>query len=180
MNVNLITAAKNAVEKSLCAAIPHCGRQRFSPVRAKLFLLSTQVRWRHHLDCDDHIATPAALQPWHAQPAHRNRAPRLCSHWNINILLSAFQRRHLHRCPQGSLANVDRQIDMHIKLVACKDRMGINLDHDIEITGRATQLPCFAFTRQTNARAIIYASRNLDIDLAVDANALAAIALGTG
>jgi hypothetical protein len=63
----------------------------------------------------------------------------------------------------GGLGHAERHAHQNIRAITLKDRMRPDGDIHVKITRRRTALPGFTLTRQANARAIINARGDGDI-----------------
>jgi len=74
--------------------------------------------------------------------------------WSVFL---AIQRIHSDLATQGCLGDVDAQVKEDIILAATEEGMGLDVQYDIQIAGRATTSAGFALAREANARIVIYA-----------------------
>ena len=101
----------------------------------------------------------------HALPFERENLAALRACRDVQ-LLTAVERGHFDRCPQRRLRIADRCFAVEVLASTLEQRMLGHLDEAVAIAGRPAVGAWLALALQTQAGAIIDASR--DIDLASD------------
>lgn len=101
-------------------------------------LLVRQVPWDVYEELHVLITLAAALQSRNTVSFHADLGVVLCSGGNLDSFHGAIDGRNVDGGAQRSLGKGNRLFDVQIVTLAGKDRMGLDLDVQIEISRRST------------------------------------------
>src|SRR6185312_12662281 len=130
----------------------------------QLFLFGRQVGRRLDGDLDVHVAALGRAHDRHALGAQAELVAALRPGRDVDARRPAVERRHLDGAAQGCLHHGDRHLAVHVRSFALEQRMPAHRQEDIEIAGRPAARARLALAAQANARAVLDAGWNVDLE----------------
>src|SRR4051812_1369789 len=151
-------------------------RQRGRELLEQLLLVAGQLLWRDHLHRHEQVtAVPAAAvrHVGHPFAAQAEDGARLRALGDREGLL-AVQRRNGDLAAERQRREVDRDLAVKVVPVALEELVVLDVDHHVQVPGRAAIGSGFAFARKPQTLAAGNAGGNADGDLAILLDAAAA------
>src|SRR6185312_1512478 len=131
----------------------------------KLALALVQLLRGLRADFNIQVALLRAVQYRNAFVADAEARARLCSVWNLQLVV-AIHRRDLDLCAKRQLREAHRDGAIKIIAFALKERVLLHMQHHVEVTRRTAVRACLTLVGVANASSVFYASRNLYIQRA--------------
>ena len=103
----------------------------------------------------------------------------MCSLGNFKLGFT-LQRGHLYFCAQGGLNKGNLNSAKNIGIVTFEKFMGLDVDKDIQISGRAIKASAFTFSGKSKSGSGIHTGRDFYLNLFVDHDLTLAAAFAAG
>src|SRR5262252_3215178 len=100
------------------------------------------------------------MQPWDAFAFQPEYLSALRPRRNLHLYF-AIERRHVDICPERCLSEGDRHLAKHLGVLANENRVLLDVDDHVEISGPTAALSGLALARESNSGARVDAGGNL-------------------
>src|SRR5579883_903972 len=146
----------------------------------QLLLLGGEIGRRLDADLDVHVAMLRRTDDRHALAAQPELMAGLGPRRNVDARHLAVERRHLDRAAERRLHHGDRHAAVDVGALALEQLVPAHRQEDVEIAGRAAARAGFTLAGKTDARAILDARGNADLECLVASHAALARAGAAG
>src|SRR5882724_12035989 len=159
---------RNAGERPLRSAASLSGMYLIAisqpQVCARILRIAAFDHLDRHVDEQHGVEVPAAgaLHLGHPLAAQPQLASALAAGRHLQLHRPVGGRR-LHRRAEHRLADRDRQVEVEVLAAALQMRVRPDAGDDVEVAGRRTADPGAALARQPDARAVVDARGDLDV-----------------
>src|SRR5438067_13540992 len=147
------------VEKPLLDVLRFAADAAQLTERLPLFL--RQVRRDDDSHIDDLVATPTRTQVRDPAPMDAKQLAILGTRRDLDSF-RPVHRGNLDGVAQRSLRHAERQVVDDIGAIALQNRVWLDLDHDVQVAGRATTWTDLTLAREPDLGARVHASRGVD------------------
>src|SRR4030095_8194467 len=137
----------------------------------QFLLLGREIGRRLDVDLDVHVAALRRAHDRHALAAQAELVAALGAGRDVDARHLAVERRHLDVAAERGLHHRDRHAQMYVAALALEELVAAHRQEDVEIAGRPAARPGLALAAEADARAVLDAGGDIDLERLVLARA---------
>src|SRR5476651_2109352 len=161
---NLVVAAEHFLHLREKALRLGAGLAGLVELLEEFLLLGRQVHGRLDHDLDVHVAALARAHDWHALAAQAELVPALGACRNVDARELGVEGRDLDAAAERGLHHRERHLAVHVGALTLEQIVAAHRQEHVEVARRAAARAGLAFAGEANARAVLDAGWNVDLE----------------